>query len=158
MRTLIAVARQRSGLDETSCRFVLEWLQSVAAMRAVLRRSLASHGLTELKFSTLVTLFTLDPNPTMEADLATHARVTRPSVTSALNELQKQRLVARERSTIDRRITHVRLTRKGHTVIDAALQHYLQTAGQLARFVDKDVQTAASVVCARLRSGADGIS
>src|SRR5882672_121246 len=95
MRTLIAAARQRAGLDETSCRFVLEWLQSVAAMRAVLRRSLASHGLTELKFSILVTLFTLDPNPTMEADLANHARVTRPSITSALNELQKQRLVAR---------------------------------------------------------------
>jgi DNA-binding MarR family transcriptional regulator len=155
MRTLITAARQRCGLDETSCRFVLEWLQSVAAMREVLRRSLASHGLTELKFSILVTLFTLEPNPTMEADLANHARVTRPSVTSALNELQEKRLVTRECNPIDRRIINVHLTRKGFTVIDAALQHYLQTAGRLARFVDKDVQAAASIVCARLRSGAN---
>jgi DNA-binding MarR family transcriptional regulator len=154
VRTLLTIASQRSSLDETGCKLVLEWLQAGAEIRAVMRKSLASHGLTELKFSILVTLFTLDPNPAMEADLANHARVARPSVTKALNELEAQRLVARARSTIDHRVTNVSLTKKGQTAIDTALHHYLETAGHLARLVEKDGQVAASVICARLGSAA----
>jgi DNA-binding MarR family transcriptional regulator len=156
VRTLLGFARQRSGLDETSCQFVLEWLQTGVAIRKVLQRSLESHGLTELKFSILAALLTLDQNSTMETDLANLACVTRPSVTNALDELQEQRLVARVRDTTDRRIINVHLTKKGHIVIGAALQHYLQTAEHLARFVGKDVQAAASNVSARLRSAVDG--
>jgi len=156
VRTLLAVARQRTGLDETSCQFVLDWLQTGVAIRKVLQKSLESHGLTELKFSILVTLFTLDPNPTMEAALANHACVTPPSITSALDELQEQRLESRVRDTTDRRIINVHLTTRGHAVIATALQHYLQTAEHLARFVGKDVQAAASNVSARLRSAANG--
>jgi DNA-binding MarR family transcriptional regulator len=156
MRTLLATARHRSGLDETSCWLVLEWLETGLAVRETLRKTLASHRLSELKFSVLVTLFTLDPSPPTEADLANHARVTRPSVSRALDELQEQRLVTRVPGKIDHRFVNVRLTKKGHAAIDEAIQQYLKTAGHLARFLEKDVQTAASVVCARLRSGADG--
>jgi DNA-binding MarR family transcriptional regulator len=154
IRTLLTIARQRSGLDETGCQLVLEWLQTGVAIRGVLRKSLALHGLTELKFSILVALFSLDPIPAMEADLANHARAARPSVTRALEELEQQRLVARAPSTIDHRVINVKLTRKGQTAIDAALHHYLLTAGNMARLVEEDVQAAACVVCTRLRSGA----
>ncbi len=155
MRTLLAAARHRTGLDETSCWLVLEWLQTGLAVQDVLRQTLASHHLTELKFSILVTLFTLDPSPTTEADLANHARVTRPSVSRALDELQARRLVARVPDDIDHRYVNVHLTKKGHATIDEAIQQYLKAAGRLARFLEKDVQTAATIVCARLRSGAE---
>jgi DNA-binding MarR family transcriptional regulator len=151
----MTTARQRFGLDEAHCLFVLELLQTGVLTRDALRKSLVPFGLTEVKFSILVTLFTLDPDPAMEADLANHAGVTRPSTTYALNDLQEQGLVVRVRSTVDHRVVNVHLTKKGHTMIDAALRHYLQAAEQLARFVDKDAQAAAAVACARLRLGAN---
>jgi len=149
-RTLLAAARQRPGLDEMNCQFVLEWMQIGAMAQDVLRDSLARFGLTEAKFSILVALFTLDPDPVMEADLANHAGVTRPSVTNALHELQEQGLVGRTRNTVDRRVINVHITKKGHATIDAAIQHYLETAEHLARFVDRDVQAAATTLCDRL--------
>jgi DNA-binding MarR family transcriptional regulator len=131
MRTLLSAARQYPGLDEINCRLVFEQVQIGAALRAGLRKSLVSHGLSESKFSILVTLLSLVPSPAMEADLANHAGVTRSSVTGALDELQEQQLVNRIRSRIDRRIINVHLTKKGRTTIDVALRHYLQTAGRL---------------------------
>jgi len=154
VRTLLATARQRPGLDEARCRLVLEWLRAGAAVRAALRESLAPCGLTELKFAVLVVLFTLDPEPSTPADLASHAGVSRTSITDALDGLQAHRLVAREHDTADRRIINVRLTRAGREAVNSALQRFLQTAGHVARFVGKAERAAAAIVCARLKIGA----
>ncbi len=137
-----------------NCQFVLEWMQIGALAQEVLRDSLARFDLTETKFSILVTLFALDPDTAMEADLANHAGVTRPSVTNALHELQDQGLVVRTRNSVDRRVINVHITKKGHATIDAAIQHYLETAEHLARFVDRDVQAVATTLCDRLMLGA----
>jgi DNA-binding MarR family transcriptional regulator len=153
VRTLLATARQRPGLDEARCRFVLEVLCAGAAVRAALQESLAPCGLTELKFAVLVVLFTLDPEPTTPADLASHTDVSRAAITDALDGLQAHRLVARERDPIDRRTIDVRLTGAGREAVDSALQRFLQTAGHVARFVEKAERAAAAVVCAHLKIG-----
>jgi DNA-binding MarR family transcriptional regulator len=156
VRTLLATARQRPGLDEARCRFVFEWLRTGAAVRAALRESLAHCGFSELKFAVMVVLFTLDPEPTTPADLASHAGVSRAAITDALDGLQARRLVARARDISDRRAVNVRLTRAGREAVDFALQRFLQTAGHVARLVAGSEQAVASVLCARLRIGAGG--
>ena len=153
VRTLLATARQRPGLDEARCRLVLEWLLTGAAVRAALRESLAPCGLTELKFAVLVALFTLDPESSTPADLATHSGASRAAITDALDGLQVHRLVARERDAVDRRTIDVRLTEAGRKAIDFALQRFLQTAGHVARFVNKAERATAAAVCAHLRIG-----
>jgi len=158
VRTLLAAARQRPDLDEGRCRLVLDWLRTAAAVRTALQESLARHRLTELKFSILVVLFTLEPESSTAADLAVHAGVTRAAITGALDGLQEQSLVTRQRDTADRRSLNVHLTDAGHQVIEAALQRYLRTAGNIARFVKSTEQAAASTVCARLSFGAGGIA
>jgi DNA-binding MarR family transcriptional regulator len=153
-RTLLATARQRPGLDEARCRLVLEWLRTGAAVRGVLRQSLAPCGLTELKFAALVVLFTLDPEPSTPADLAIHAGVSRAAITEALDGLQAHRLVERARDPVDRRTVNVRLTEAGRETVNSALQRFLQTAGHVARFVETTERATAATVCAHLRIGA----
>jgi DNA-binding MarR family transcriptional regulator len=154
VRTLLATARQRPGLDERRCLLVLDWLKTGSAVRAALHESLVADNLSYLKFSLLVVLFTIDPEAATPADLADHAGVTRSAVTEALDGLEKQVLVAREHDLVDRRTINVRLTGAGRAAIDAALQRFLQTAGRVARFVGPADQAAVASVGARLRCGA----
>jgi DNA-binding MarR family transcriptional regulator len=154
VRTLLATARQRPGLNEARCRLVLEWLRTGATVRAALRETLASCGLTGLRFAVLIVLFTLDPEPTTPADLASHAGVSRAAITGALDDLHAHHLVERERDAVDRRTINIRLTDAGRKAVDSALQRLLQTAGHVARFVEKAERAVTAVVCERLKIGA----
>jgi len=154
VRTLLAAARQRPGLDDRRCLLVLDLIQTGIAVRTALRRSLAEEGLSELKFALLVVLFAIDPEPATPADLADRIGVSRAAITEALDGLEKIALIGRTRDTADRRVIDVRLTPKGQGLADAALQRFLRTAGRVARFISLSELPSISDIGARLRSGA----
>jgi DNA-binding MarR family transcriptional regulator len=140
-RTLLAVARQRLGLDAPRCAAVFGLLDTSAVLLAALRRPLAESGLSELKFGVLVVLFTLDPDPSTPADLAGHTGVSRSAITDALDQLAAQKFIVRERDDRDRRTIYIRLTAAGHRTLARALPRYLRTAGAIARRLDLPAQT-----------------
>lgn len=153
-RTLLAVARQRPGLDEARCRLVLDYLETAAAVHTGLRRALSRQNLTELRFFVLVAMFALDPEPSTAADLAGYSGVTRSSITDALDGLQTSGLVQRERDTTDRRIIYIRLTERGRAMADQSVSLFLRTAGSMARHIDAATQAVAERLYAGLREGA----
>lgn len=157
-QTLLAVARQRQGLDSARCQVVLEHLNVAQALQLALHRVLASHRLTDLQFAVMVALFALDPEPVAPTDLADYAAVSRPAVTDALVRLEGLRLVTRTRDPIDRRVYRLHLTPAGRTTIDEAIVSYLAAAGRSARHVDSEALTVVRTVFAGLQKGAAELS
>ena len=150
LRTLLTVARQRDGLDESRCRFVLEFLDAAGSVDGVLQRQLAELGLTEHKFSVLVALFALDPAAATPADLSVHTGVTRSAMTALLDALEARGLVRRRRDTRDRRVVYVELSDAGRTAANTALMAYLRAADMLAQPVPPADQAAMRQGCASL--------
>lgn len=153
-RTLVAVARQRKGLDPTRCQLVLEHLDAALAVQTALHRTLAVDRLADLPFAVLVALFALDPEPLTPADLADYTAGTRTAITDALVRLEALQLVSRQRHADDRRVSHVHLTARGRTTVDRALMRYLTAAGQVARHLDLSAQDELFAACQRLQRGA----
>lgn len=153
-RTLIAIARQRQGLDASRCQVVFEQLDTSAVMQAALHRVLAEYQLSERKFAVLVVLFTLDPDPSTPADIAEHTGVSRSAITEALDQLAAQHCIVRERDNRDRRTIYVRLTAAGQELLDRALMHYLRTAGDIPRLLDPVAQTGLLRGCTLIKEGA----
>ncbi len=154
LRTLLTVARQRDGLDETRCRVVLEFLDAALSVDGVLQRKLTELGLTEHKFSILVALFALDPAAATPADLSVHTGVTRSAMTALLDALEARGLAARRRDTRDRRVVYVGLTDAGRVAANAALMDYLRTADALAQQVSPADQAVLRQGCASLHESA----
>lgn len=153
-RTLVAVARQRKGLDPEACKLVFAHLDTTLAMQSSLQGVLAQHGLSELQFAVLVALFALDPEPVMPADLADYAAVSRAAVTESLTRLEAQGLVHRTRDAIDRRAHHLHLTDRGRGTTEIALGHYLGAVGGIARFLEPSTQGELLSAYQKLQRGA----
>lgn len=157
-RTLLNVARMRTNVDEARCRLVLEFLSTAGAVQIALHRDLSEIELTELKLGVLVVLFMLDPAPSRPADLAAHTGVTRSAITDALDQLQAQALIRRQRDTEDRRLIHIRLTTAGRKAADVALNRYLENVGRIARYVKPHTEPPLLALCAQLNEGSTRLS
>lgn len=152
-RTMLAVARQRDGLDDRCFRYVLELLSAAAAVRSALHRELADLDLSEVGLGTLVVLFALDPAPSTPADLATHTSATRSAMTEVIDRLEAREFVRRQRDTEDRRLIYVHLTEVGRGAAEAALVRFIEAAGRLAKRVKSDTGEALLAACSQLREG-----
>lgn len=157
-RTLLAVARQRKGLDAARCQVVFEHLDTSHALQLALHRVLADHHLGELQFGVLVAMFALDPEPVAPADLADYTAVSRAAITDALVRLENLKLINRTRDDADRRVFQIRLTAAGRTVIDEAVVRYLRAVGDAARHVGASVQSELLAAYTRLQQGAAELS
>ena len=157
-RTLVAVARQRKGLNAERCQLVFAHLNTSRVLRLALHRVLTDYQLSDLQFGVLVALFTLDPEPVAPADLADYNAVSRAAITEALVRLESLKYVARTRDEADRRVFHLRLTPAGATTIDQALMAYLHAVGEAARHVEPSALPTLLEAYARLQQGADELS
>ena len=157
-RTLLAVARQRKGLDAARCHLVFEHLDTSHALQLALHRVLADRRLSVLQFGVLVAMFARDPEPVAPADLADYTAVSRAAITEALVKLEFQKLITRARAEADRRVFHIRLTAAGRTAIDEALVRYLRAMGDAARHVGPASQPDILAAYTRLQQGAAELS
>ena len=87
----------------------------IAALEAKALRPL---GLSHTGFALLVTIWVGGPQEVRS--LARKHRLSKPSITSAIGTLERVRLVARERSTEDRRLVSVALTAQGRRLVRKA--------------------------------------
>lgn len=133
--TLATMARQRLGLEESSCVALLSLLTSSALLDAALRHQLEEAGLTDSKFGVLVVLFNLHPRATCPADLAAYTGYTRSSISDAVHELHAAGYVAVDRATDDARNVEVRLTARGRQSVDTVATAYLQSLATVTRSV-----------------------
>jgi DNA-binding MarR family transcriptional regulator len=87
---------------------------------AIERAALRPLGLTHAGFVLLMSIWTIGPLETRRLALA--LGVSRPSVVSVVNTLERRGFVRRVRSTLDRRLVTVELTAEGERLV-ADAQH-----------------------------------
>jgi DNA-binding MarR family transcriptional regulator len=133
IRTLVAIAERRKGVDAARCRLALLHFESATLIHRGLRRALAGHKLSDLQFAMLVILFSTEPEPLSASVLAEHAGVSRAAVTDALDRLEAAGLIERTRDDFDRRVIYVRATPAGQEKVDRAINDYLHAAEEAMR-------------------------
>jgi len=83
---------------------------------------MAEHGLSEGKFYTLVYLYSeelLEHESPSPSDIADNIEVTRATITGLLDGLERDGLVLRRHSQVDRRAITITLTDKGRTLLQS---------------------------------------
>lgn len=150
MQMLERIARQ-SGLGNPDGFLALLALISTGKLlRSHLQRVLTGLGLNEIKFSTLVTLYSLDPDPSTPAELALQSRVSRAAMTDTLESLRGLGWVDRERSSTDRRTLLIRLTARGRTVVERAVRPFLAALAGCSESLTAAELRALTRTCARV--------
>ncbi len=135
-RTLVGLARQRTGLAQRRCERVLDCLLTAASIHRRLQLVLAEHQLNESEFLLLTTLFATDPDPATTRDLTGNTGLPRSTVAAALHHLQDDGWVCLERPGADHRVTQCRLTDRGRPQTDHLLVAFLQRVEALAGKVE----------------------
>ncbi|MEO8268332.1 MAG: MarR family transcriptional regulator [Aureliella sp.] len=85
-----------------------------------LSRLLREHGLTLSRFNVLRVLMLAD-RPLTCGEIGERMIQVVPAITSLVDHLEKQALVERQRCQQDRRVVHVRITKSGKKLADAAM-------------------------------------
>lgn len=105
---------------------------------AIESQALRPLGLTHASFVLLMTLWIYGPTETRV--LARVQRVSRPTIVSNVNTLERAALVRRVRSNVDRRLVTVELTATGRRAIERAQRRVNEVEGQLAAVLTRDEQ------------------
>jgi DNA-binding MarR family transcriptional regulator len=133
-----------SGLDDSRVLHLANRLHSAAIhllrwARTVDRQS----GLSPERLSILSVLTFGGPKTVTE--LAEAELVSPPAISRILNGLEDDALVARERSSEDRRVVRVHVTKAGKRVIDEARARRLERiASRLGRLSEKELRVLAA--------------
>lgn len=149
-RTLLAIARQRTGYNELRSHALLEMLATADAVRADLKHRLQKLALSDLQFATLVVLLALDPEPVLPTTLATHTSASRATMTDIIDLLLSRGLVERQRGTDDRRNYLITLTERGRTIADQAETLVLRALDQIAQPLAHPAPRALLALCDKL--------
>lgn len=149
-RTLLAIARQRTGFDELRSHALLELLATADSVRATIRRHLHELALSEHQFATLVVLRALDPEPVLPTTLASHTDTSRAAMTDIIDHLLARALVGRRRSREDRRNYLITLTAAGRLLADRAETVFLHTLTEIASPLQEHAPRALLGVCDQL--------
>lgn len=123
------LAKRGADIDAHSAMFLLyrTHTDTAAAMEAAALRPL---GLTHAGFLLLMTLWTSGPQETRR--LAGILRLSKPSIVSSVDTLERMELVRRVRSDIDRRLVTVTLTRTGTRLIGRASDRWQASVRDMA--------------------------
>lgn len=150
MQMLLRITRQSRLGDPEACAAILALLATGKLLRANFHALLAKLGLTEAKFTTLITLYALDPEPSTPADLAAQVRVSRAAMTEALEGLHARGLVRRERGERDRRTFAILLTDAGRTLTEKSVRPFLGAISRCADSLSATERAAMAGACDHL--------
>ena len=96
-------------------------LQRTIQLQGELRRSLESTGATPLQASILTYLHYHSDVPPRNVWLASHLRLSTPTVSEALLKMTQKKWITRDLACDDKRERELRLTKQGHMVLQKVL-------------------------------------
>ncbi|HEY9250626.1 MAG TPA: MarR family transcriptional regulator [Rariglobus sp.] len=147
---LVRIARQSRLGDPEACASVLAMLSTSRLLHQHFQHVLAQLDLSEVKLTTLVSLYALDPEPSTPADLAIHSQVSRATMTETLETMRLRNWIVRDRAKNDRRVLHIHLTDEGRTLVEHAVIPFLSTVNLCAQVMTRDERTTAIRICTHL--------
>jgi DNA-binding MarR family transcriptional regulator len=158
---LIQAAERFPTLQPSACDAFLNLLRTGDDVFAVVDRFLSGHDISQGRFTVLMLLGREceeeADRPTTPATLAEQAGVTRATMTGLIDTLEKDRLVAREPDTDDRRTIHVRLTGEGQAVLDAMLPAYFQCVADILRPLSESERGKLVRLLQKIQAGLPGV-
>ena len=144
--------RERRALDA-----FIKLIRASDSVRRRLEPTITKYGVTAPQFGILETLWHL--GPMNHATLATKRLVTRGNVTTAVDILERDGLVRRQRAREDRRHRIVHLTPKGRRLIKRIFPDQLAAIVQDFHVLTQQEQEVLGRLCKKLgRQSADSSS
>jgi DNA-binding MarR family transcriptional regulator len=141
---LLESAKEFPELDPSACEAFLHLLRTSDEVFSVAERNLASHNISQGRFSVLMLLWgpssrrpgNVQPigcgvSPRTPAELADAAGVTRATMTGLVDTLERDGLVRREPDPDDRRMMSVRLTVKAEAFLQKLLPTHFELMARL---------------------------
>lgn len=128
----------------------MRFTASARALHDGFMRVFGPRGWTDHKFIVLVVLSSIDPQPSTASELATHAAITKASMTDVLDRLERRGWIGRERDARDRRVILVKLTPKGRRAVAEAAALYLELAADIVASLPPDDLPPFERICERL--------
>jgi MarR family 2-MHQ and catechol resistance regulon transcriptional repressor len=112
--------------------------RAAATFGKLTQEHIRTFGLTVPQFGALETLGHLGPMTIGE--LCRKQLVSGGNMTVVVDNLEKDGLVERTRTDVDRRVVHVRLTPKGKKLFDEVFPQHARYVGDLAAVLSEDEQ------------------
>jgi MarR family 2-MHQ and catechol resistance regulon transcriptional repressor len=122
--------------------------RAVETVSARLATPLLATGMTASQLAVLEALLHL--GSLSQRDLGRKLLRSNPNVTAVLDNLEKQGLVKRERSTADRRLVNVSLTREGRRRIESVFPAHTKRIAVLMGALTTDEQEQLAKLCKKL--------
>ncbi|CUH97547.1 hypothetical protein P22_3678 [Propionispora sp. 2/2-37] len=108
-----------------------------------INNALKEYQISESKFTLLLLLFNTSTDQSLQpSEIANMLGIRRASVTKQLIWLEEQKLITRTICLEDQRMVNVKITEKGHQLLDCVLPHYWQACANLTQKLTEE-----EVVC-----------
>ena len=111
--------KQRKPFTSPEHEAVVSLARTAAILEHQLAEALKPHGLTPTQYNALRILRGAEPNGLCRNEVRDRLVTRMPDVTRLLDRMEEAGLVARVRSTTDRRLVNTRLTPRGREVVDS---------------------------------------
>lgn len=126
--------------------------RSLAAVQGALLPALQrDHGLTESQLGVLETLYHLGPLP--QSRICEKILRSGSNLTTVLDNLERDKLVKRERDADDRRVQVVHLTERGRLLIGKVFPMHAQRITDAMSALTRDEQRELGRLCRKLGTG-----
>jgi MarR family transcriptional regulator, 2-MHQ and catechol-resistance regulon repressor len=152
--TELEIMRRVSGLpiDELALAVASNlWRASQAFKQKLEREVLRQHDLSFSSFSTLFIVWIWGPIETR--DIAKSQGISKATVTSLLNTLEKHGLVRRKTSRQDKRLVLAELTSAGRNTIEWVFPKFNQGEAEMARLLSESEQLELSRLLRKIATG-----
>ncbi len=125
-------AQQRPDLDTDPMALIGQLMRVSQHLSRQMADTFAQFDLTSASFDVLATLLRSGPPHALSPNqLLSTMMITSGTMTNRIDQLEKQQLVKRIRSTEDRRSVQIALTDKGRRLIDEAVTAHVATQTRL---------------------------
>jgi len=131
---------------------------SVGELHDTLERIYRPARLNKQKFIVLPALARQAPAPALATQLAEIAGVTRASMTTLLDALERSGWIERRRDARDRRAIQIHITDAGRALVDAAAAHFRDVCARLIQKTDTTQLARLARRCETLAKDARALS
>jgi MarR family 2-MHQ and catechol resistance regulon transcriptional repressor len=129
----------------------IKLLRASDSIRSRINKLITGKGLTESQFNMLDTLFHL--GPLSQSELGKKLLKSGGNITMIVDNLEKRKLVKRERSKNDRRFFTIHLTKRGNNLIEKLFPEILSALINEIYILNEDEQIEFQRVCKLLGLG-----
>lgn len=149
--------RERPDLDVAPMGLVGRLRRLSEHLAREMDKTFAAHGLNRASFDVLATLRRSGPPYALSpGDLLATMMITSGTMTNRVDRLEAAGLVERIHNPQDGRSVIIRLTKRGLSVIDAAVTAHVETQTRLVAMLSKEDRAALDVLLGRFLAGFEG--